>query len=314
MDAIVGMLLVLGAYTILQTINPATLDLRLPEIKQIARTGLSTVRDTVRTHGACAKDSDCNASRGEKCMRWQVNQTGFDATADAQGLQGACSDGGEGGRCRCGGTGCQLTSAIAAVVEAAGTAPSGFSARTRETNNAGSGAIACQTGLQCIFAATDAMGGWFCQHADMIESSELKTRVAAAHTRDGSRTCSRDSDCRSGEACIRTDVDHGRTSGECSSASNATEGQRCRCRGYGCGAFAGVASRIARCGSELVCRVHTFGSPDGLSTDWYCSPSDTSSERSTCYANCDSLCAGDVRRTENCRRQCDTGFGVSSCP
>jgi|GEM_PF-2607178 len=67
-DALIGMLLVLGAYTILSTVNPATTILTLNPPEKIACTELD-IPDAVRA-GQCNTDSDCQGEE-EHCVEAQ---------------------------------------------------------------------------------------------------------------------------------------------------------------------------------------------------------------------------------------------------
>jgi len=67
-DAIVGMLLVLGAYTILQVVNPATTNLSPPAITNVGCVPLALTQ--AEQANLCASDTDCG--EGKKCVN-----TGF---------------------------------------------------------------------------------------------------------------------------------------------------------------------------------------------------------------------------------------------
>jgi hypothetical protein len=123
-DALIGMVVVLAAYSILQTINPSTTQFRLnPEsIECVGISASSTARDPNADEGgaipACVRDSQCR--EGRVCLR----------TSNTEGLSsGQCTQGRANELCRCSG-GCDV--------------------RTSEdgspTNNNGTMQVACQEG------------------------------------------------------------------------------------------------------------------------------------------------------------------------
>ncbi len=126
-NAIIGLLLVFGAYLILQTVNPQTLTLNVPALTSITGQGLPApvascnVRRVTMDSPACALDADCTRVSGY-CMRTSYHSPGsvtespggpYDPVDPATHGGGQCSLGGEGQRCRCAGFGCRLTTAYA---------------------------------------------------------------------------------------------------------------------------------------------------------------------------------------------------------
>jgi hypothetical protein len=100
-DALIGMLIVLGAYTILATVNPATTILGLNPPERIACRELD-VPDAVR-NGNCQSDNDCPVA-GQHCVETQfvfrtdtdqvvgsAIRTGGEAGAEAGGLVGSAT-------------------------------------------------------------------------------------------------------------------------------------------------------------------------------------------------------------------------------
>jgi lysophospholipase L1-like esterase len=134
-DALIGMVVVLAAYAILQTINPSTTQFRLnPEsIECVGISASSTARDPNADEGgaipSCVKDSQCR--EGRVCLR----------TSNTEGLSsGQCTQGRANELCRCSG-GCDV--------------------RTSEdgspTNNNGTMEVACQEGT-----CQQIEGSWRC--------------------------------------------------------------------------------------------------------------------------------------------------------
>lgn len=148
-DSIIGMILVLSAWLILHTVNPATLnmavlnpqtiirnnynlqplsDCSVRNVQQSALTtapaGSAQANAPVQTLVAnCALDSECSGGSSNStgvCMRTgyygftdvhPLGQGPYYPYADLTAKPGRCSEGLEGHFCRCSGQGCQLTTA-----------------------------------------------------------------------------------------------------------------------------------------------------------------------------------------------------------
>jgi lysophospholipase L1-like esterase len=144
-DALIGMVVVLAAYSILQTINPSTTQFRLnPEsIECVGISASSTARDSNADEGGnirnCVADADCRD--GRVCLRTAYTASGLASL-------GQCSQGRANELCRC--AACDLR-------EVEG----------RPTNNNGTGRVECQEGT-CRQAGTgsilddSASGNWVC--------------------------------------------------------------------------------------------------------------------------------------------------------
>jgi lysophospholipase L1-like esterase len=143
-DALIGMVIVLAAYAILQTINPNTTRFTLNPVN-IECVSIDTApRDPNADEGGnirhCLVDSDCR--EGRYCLRTTATSDPFSS--------GQCSQGHVGELCRCAGSGCDLR-------EVDGQA----------TNNNGTGRVDCQEGT-CRQAGSggvfdsSATGNWVC--------------------------------------------------------------------------------------------------------------------------------------------------------
>lgn len=141
-DAIIGMLIILGSYSILNIVNPRTtiLSLNPPAIecqewarREDAESGaLANLRH-------CLKDTDCRD--GRVCLR----------TAALNNVStGQCTGGNQGELCKCSGTGCDVTDVDGVP-----------------TNNGGTKEVRCNTG-SCTQAgsggvfSSEATGNWIC--------------------------------------------------------------------------------------------------------------------------------------------------------
>lgn len=161
-DAIGGMVVLLLAYVILYTINPATVSLRMPGITKINEIGLAEQKSTYQNviGGSCAVDRDCPA--GGACLR----------TSPAGGI---CASGVQGNICKCRGTGCGVTD------EQAGGPTNNSAAQAPVTR----GTFPCQSGLTCAEVSADdwqCAGGTFSACND---SEETITHIDNAAIVDG---------------------------------------------------------------------------------------------------------------------------------
>lgn len=248
-DALIGLLLVLGSYLILATVNPNTLSLKLPDIRPIEVKNLASGQTSAfLTQNQLAQaDSSrvaCGSCTGEGC-RGKVPScpvTGTCSILPSQTLTGICSNFGtscvytasepatprqgetlcvnaptgitnggrepcyedsdcrEGGRigaclyyqanaglctyglvghdCRCLGAGCGVREG-GVIFQGA-------------TNNRGTGAFPCQSGLSCIFSERltsrrDVSGvtnyastvSWSCQNIDELRAAALREAAAS---------------------------------------------------------------------------------------------------------------------------------------
>ncbi len=275
-DAIIGMLLVLGAYTILNTVNPNTLTLQVPSLKKIAHVHLEV--DMNSSSGApqrdgvpCALDNEC--PNGEACLRSNFRSRNgtendaeiLDVVADEQEKMGVCTNGTLGQHCFCSGRGCELsmTGDQWAVIRGIG----GYG-----TNHGLTGKFACQNSLKCIFDRPESTGffGWYCQERALREPTiigDVRARI------DGDPTCTSDSECaaRGKRACVSIgNVEGNRDSarGEC---SNGALGERCKCRGIGCNMPIGVLQIETPCAAPLTCQLFQYAE-EGFRADWFCAP------------------------------------------
>ncbi|HEU0050906.1 MAG TPA: hypothetical protein VFQ60_02500, partial [Patescibacteria group bacterium] len=96
-DAIMGMIIVLGAWLILHTVNPNTLTLRPPSLAIIQGLDIQTTINKV-----CHSDNDCGKSDNVACLLFDQSQ-------------GTCTDGSEGSMCSCRAGGCQRVKWATAV-------------------------------------------------------------------------------------------------------------------------------------------------------------------------------------------------------
>ncbi len=290
-DALIGLLLVLGSYLILSTVNPNTLSLKLPNITPITPIELPPNTGVYGENGgqqhesvstvSCARDLDC--PRNESCMRYNyrrrdasddggvadsifefagfhVNRTDWDIQGDHAAKLGSCSAGLEGQRCFCAGRGCQLTTTGDLGDEAT---QFGFG-----TNNRGTGMVACQAPFKCIFEQpTGGFWGWYCRDVQVRtptpEMSRARTGISA--------NCRSNAECNSQNkrACIAM-ADTALTAdirGEC---SNGNLGERCRCKNLGCRNNFGAQIDIT-CSSGLQCQLFGYGN-NGALADWFCAP------------------------------------------
>jgi len=117
---------------------------------------------------------------------------------------------------------------------------------------------------------------WICRNTPL----NTGTRPAAANATMRSYSCRTDQECHtrfSGETwwragatvyCMRTDAASGNASGECSLGQ---AGDRCRCRGYGCGAPSNEVRALGmNCNEGLDCQLFASPQPDGMAQDWFC--------------------------------------------
>src|SRR5688572_10663375 len=143
-DALIGMVVVLAAYAILQTINPRTTQFRLNPTK-IECVSIEAASSTARDPGAdeggairnCVVDSDCR--EGRVCLRTAYTASGLVS-------MGQCSQGRANELCRC--AACDLR-------EVEG----------EPTNNNGTGRVDCQQGTCRQITATTltgSTGNWVC--------------------------------------------------------------------------------------------------------------------------------------------------------
>lgn len=140
-DALIGMVIVLSAYAILNVVNPNTTNLSLnpPRVECEAITHEENA-DEGGNIRHCVVDSDCR--EGRVCLRTTAENNPFS--------MGQCTEGLVGELCRCGGSGCD-------VREVDGV----------PTNNNGIGRVDCQVGT-CRQAGSggifdsSASGNWVC--------------------------------------------------------------------------------------------------------------------------------------------------------
>ena len=138
-DAIIGLLLVLGSYTILATVNPNTLSLKVPELKTITAVALPANAPVNTSNQGCNEDANCGA--GKVCLLHAKENC-------AGGYCGRCTDGSSGMRCRCVGSGCGADRA------AYRPGPVNNNFQTNDNNTD----YPCRSGLRCA-AATESFQG-----------------------------------------------------------------------------------------------------------------------------------------------------------
>jgi lysophospholipase L1-like esterase len=154
-DALIGMVIVLAAYSILQTINPNTTQFKLNPTKIECIAIPPEERDPNATEGGtirnCVVDADCG--EGRFCLRTA-------ASGNPVSL-GQCSEGRVGELCRCSGTGCDLREVDGSP-----------------TNNNGTTRVDCQEGT-CRQAgsslAGDATGNWVCNSGTAGSQCNMNT-------------------------------------------------------------------------------------------------------------------------------------------
>jgi hypothetical protein len=211
-DAIIGMIIVLGAYVILYTVNPATLTLQMPALPKIKRVeyGLN-IAPPSNTYGGrrqCSFDSQCAAVPAGantqavpegKCLliRNPAEQgLGHFSSEDTSG--GICSTGNAGSLCGCSGSGCGLNTQER--MNAATNFNRTNSTVASSTNNNFKMTFACQPGLDCIpstrteqnFASEYVLP--YCMRSG-AQTGEEFWRLYASYQGPKSPDCRQDSEC-----------------------------------------------------------------------------------------------------------------------
>lgn len=163
------------------------------------------------------------------------------------------------------------------------------------TNSGGSGARNCQSGLTCTYLPNSgAMAiNWKCQRANIRGASVYTQYVepapivrcittqgipqsmanALGMTTTEGRT---PGGCASDEVCIRWDPSAGASMGYCSKRDAATQGQVCKCSGWGCRPQAPGWAVTTQCAQGLNCDLVKSDDSTGLHNYYYCVPPDTS--------------------------------------
>ncbi len=272
LDAIMGLILLLGAYLILNTVNPATLTLKVPALTKI--TGQELVLG--QPNSPCVADKDCQiGGKKQICLL-------YDEKA------GLCSDGSEGTMCVCRGLGCKRIAAnwaktnlaVDSCLEMILAAPlcwadkAGWLTTSDCTpgsqdacNNSGAGAVACQSGLTCLSDFSDGMGTWRCQKPPVTVKSPISQTPLKCYSDEFCKKQIADS-----ASCIMI--------GEFGECTFGTVGQRCKCSGSGCALTDtdgrptnNGGKRSVSCDKDLVCGLtnsRTIQSTGGMTGDWYC--------------------------------------------
>ncbi|MBM3204865.1 hypothetical protein FJZ48_02710 [Candidatus Uhrbacteria bacterium] len=208
-DALMGLLIVLGAYLILNTINPATVKLQVPGLTSIGNRAACLGLVGCKSDKDCASDLKDQKSCGENAKCLFINNN-----------EGVCTAGVAGDLCHC-------------------PSPGGCEAKCpngdRTCNNGGTGAVACQTGLGCVMRIDSSLASGDWEKVNPVRPTCRKVREVTQIENDlddkpningEGKKCVRDQDCKMG-ACIR--ISEG--VGYC---SNGSEGSRCRCSDKGC--------------------------------------------------------------------------------
>lgn len=324
-DALIGLLLVLGSYTILSTVNPNTLSLQIPELKSITPKALTLDapappppttnvcgnpatdarfrRSPARTgppraNGeACSYDSEC-ASR--KCF--MENQR-----------QGVCSDLTENQRCKCIGSCCESM-----------TSSNQSNTYLNDTNNGGSGNGVCASGLVCQFREND----WKCTRLTYAGAGgAVQTTRPRRPPENRHPTCRLDSECvtalGTGAACIYNSRQSD-SLGPNTECSLGREGDQCQCSGPGCDLVAppnlrvqgaqiplgnNHGTRVIACQTGLVCA--PFLRPSGTISDprdieYYCQRPETLTAAPSTALECRFRCTSNrttVHRLPACTRE-----------
>ncbi len=247
-DAIIGLLLVLGSYTILATVNPNTLSLKVPELKVIEPRALpaNLPPPPPPTTNVCSSPQDpsvgqafrrhpsrgrINVVSGQPCSYDEECRSGV-CFMQNQTL-GVCSDLSEGSRCRCVG---QCCGAMLAQNEPTYLA---------DANQHGSGTGLCADGMACQQEGDD----WKCKRLTSVASGgTLRPGEPVRPTGIEHPSCRLDSECATAlsdpaAACLYNsrmrDSLSGRT--EC---SLGREGDQCQCSGFGCDLSAPPSVRV----------------------------------------------------------------------
>lgn len=138
-DALLGLLLVLGSYMILATVNPNTLSLKVPDIRPIEPIALPADPQVNRVNEGCNEDRNCG--EGRVCL--------LHAKTNCAGTYcGRCSAGNAGERCRCVGDGCGADRAAYRP----GPVNNNFQANDPNTD------FACKSGMRCAAASENFQG------------------------------------------------------------------------------------------------------------------------------------------------------------
>lgn len=237
-DAIIGLLLVLGSYTILSTVSPNTLSLKVPELKIITPVALpeNLPPPPPPTTNVCSSPDDptvgqafrryasrgrINVVNGQPCSYDEECRSGTCFMQDQR--LGVCSDLSEGSRCRCVGQCC------GAMLNPS--APTWLA----DTNQRGGGTGLCADGMACQQEGDD----WKCKRLTSVASGgTLRSGEPVRPTGTEHPSCRLDSECVTAlgdpaAACLYNsrlrDSVSGRT--EC---SLGREGDQCQCSGFGC--------------------------------------------------------------------------------
>ncbi len=233
-DAIIGLLLVLGSYFILSTVNPNTLSLKLPNIQPITPKAIPLTAPTVISNACGNPAQEARVRRtgagragaiakGQPCAYDQECQSGI-CFMHTQ-TEGVCSDLSEGQRCKCTGSCCEVM-----------TNPSetNTGAYLSDTNNRGSGSGVCQNGTVCQFQQDD----WKCVALSYGGAGGGVQTGAPIRPEGVSRpVCRLDSECVRAlgptAACIYNSRLSGSLAGR-TECSLGREGDQCQCSGTGC--------------------------------------------------------------------------------
>lgn len=223
-DALIGMIVVLGAYVILNTVNPATLTLRMPTLERIRPVDLGFVPATSTAYGGsrgCATDQQCfvqaeAASTGEKCLLYtDLNQNAGGNLAYTNHSGGICTSGAQGQICACSGAGCTVTrgapgnkgdnvgrwfmSRLSETEQANSTIQGRLQVET--TNNNWTAVVDCQAGLTCVpgnadthFAHTYPLA--VCDHTAIVTAEQILQLPEITSDPTNQIPCTANADCQ----------------------------------------------------------------------------------------------------------------------
>lgn len=210
-DALIGMVLVLGAYTILSTVNPATTSLKLPAIDTVACQNLD-IPPAVAS-GRCNEDSDC--ASGVHCVSTQ-----FVFRTDTDQVVGSLVRAGGGAGAEAGAwasRGSPLGTWIGRIGGTLGSAAgAGYYAlfnigghvkmcSTGEDGSPCDDSQDCRPGLYCLknwnlcTRASNIQRGKPCGELDV----DLGTAVPGASIEHGTLGLTQEASCASGSECVR---------------------------------------------------------------------------------------------------------------
>lgn len=159
------------------------------------------------------------------------------------------------------------------------------------TNNAGTGSVGCQSGLMCTYLVNSGQFAlnWKCQRVNNRGASVYQQYVQPAEiircittegipqnvansigmTTTNGRT---PGGCASDEVCIRWDPSAGSYMGYCAKRNAATQGQLCKCAGWGCRPQAPGWAVSTQCAQGLNCDLVKSDDSTGLRNYYYCVP------------------------------------------